>query len=442
MVKILRNVVWLALVLALALNVSISRASAQAVTSPDPHQLPQQFLQKAVPRTFHHAGLAKNGGTTKNGPTTFASTASVAGIDSVANWTGQFTAAGFDDNNNPQSVWPYAMVGAPPESGVTTTIAAPIVPVTVRLLDQNGHVARASNGTRLILRAGSTLAQAVVNSPIFQPFVYTSGIGQYNDQMQRAEFWNRTHHGTNNWHTLLSPSVKRGRTMDIPYGFWFFGLHSDGSIAYFLVDVNTFSGLLFPPTYPVDNTTVIGAAELAGDITTHDMSTFLVNNVYLYDGTPDQCCILGFHSGDIEPGIPSNGNLLRFYVMNFSSWISPGRFGNGFADVAALSHELAETFNDPFINNLTPWWLSVSPVTGAGQCQNFLEVGDVVEVLTALPLFAVPMNGRTYHLQNEALLPWFEFKSPSPAHLAAYSFPDEDTLLSLSPGPLHAGCMP
>jgi hypothetical protein len=441
MVKILGNVVWLALLLALALNVSISYASAQAASSADPHQLPRQFLQNAVPRTFH-ARLAKNGGTTKNGPTTFASTASVAGIDSVANWTGQFTAAGFDGNNNPQSVWPYAMVGTAPESGVTTTISAPIVPVTVRLLDKDGHVARTANGTRLILRSRSTLAQAVVNSPIFQPFVYTSGIGQYNDQMQRAEFWNRTHHGTNHWHTLLSPSVKTGRTMDIPYGFWYYGLNDDGSIAHFLVDANTFVGLLFPPTYPVDNTTVIGAAELAGDITTHDISTFLVNNVYLYDGTPDQCCILGFHSADLEPGIPSNGNLLRLYIMNFSSWVSPGLFRSGAADVTPLSHELAETFNDPFGNNLTPWWLSVDRLTGSGQCQNVMEVGDVVEVLTALPIFAVPMNGRTYHVQNEALLPWFEFQSPSSAHLAAYSFPDEDTLLSLSPGPLHAGCTP
>jgi len=336
------------------------------------------------------------------------------------------------------------MVGTAPESGVTTTISAPIVPVTVRLLDKNGHVARAANGTRLILRAGSSLNRAVVNSPIFQPFVYTSGIGQFNDQMQRAEFWDRIGHEEEggNWHTLLSPSVKMGRTMDIPYGFWHYALYDDGSIAFFLVDANTFVGLLFPPTYPVDNTTVIGAAELAGDITTHDISTFLVNNVYLYDGTVAKCCILGFHEYDIEPGVPSNGNLPRLYVMNFSSWVSPGLFGNGAADVNPLSHELAETFNDPFTNNQTPWWLSVDPVSGNGQCQNVMEVGDVVEVLTALPIFGVPMNGRTYHVQNEALLPWFEFQSPSSAHLAAYSFPDEDTLLSLSPGPLHAGCKP
>ena len=34
----------------------------------------------------------------------------------------------------------------------------------------------------------------------------------------------------------------------------------------------------------------------------------------------------------------------------------PGIF-SGFEDVAVLSHEIAETFADPFVNNLTPWWL-------------------------------------------------------------------------------------
>jgi hypothetical protein len=282
MVKILCNVVWLARVVALALNVSTSRAFAQAASGADPHQLPRQFLKKAVPRRSHLQAPGKNGGITKNAAT---ANAGVPGIDSLANWTGQFRAPGFDGNNNPQSVWPFQMVGAPPESGVTTTITAPIVPVTVRLLDQKGHIARSKNGQRLILRATNDITRAVVNSPIFQPFVYTSGVGQFNDQMMRAEFWDRIHQeeeGTNNYHTLLNPSLKKTREMDIPYGFWHYGLHDDGSIAYFLVDAGTFQNLLFPQTVPVDNTTVIGAAELAGDITTRDMSTFLFNNIYLY----------------------------------------------------------------------------------------------------------------------------------------------------------------
>lgn len=156
----------------------------------------------------------------------------------------------------------------------------------------------------------------------------------------------------------------------------------------------------------------------------------------------NNCCVLGFHSADVEPGDASNGNLQRWYVMNYSSWISPGLFPFGFEDVVALSHEMAETFNDPFISNATPWWESVDGFTGNGICGNILETGDVVEVLTTLPAYTVAMNGRTYHVQNEALFPWFAFESPSPAHLRTYSFPDETTLTSLSPGPLHAGCKP
>ena len=41
---------------------------------------------------------------------------------------------------------------------------------------------------------------------------------------------------------------------------------------------------LFPPT-ATDTTTVMGAAENAGDITTKDMSTFLFPNVFLFNGS-------------------------------------------------------------------------------------------------------------------------------------------------------------
>jgi hypothetical protein len=89
-----------------------------------------------------------------------------------------------------------------------------------------------------------------------------------------------------------------------------------------------------------------------------------------------------------------------------------------------------------------PWWESVDPFTGAGNCQNDREVGDVIEVLDSLnPVSTIPGKRLTYHPQNMALLPWFAFESPSSAHLGAYSFPDETTLMSLSPGPLLPGCV-
>lgn len=45
----------------------------------------------------------------------------------------------------------------------------------------------------------------------------------------------------------------------------------------------------------------------------------------------------------------------------------------------------------------------------------------------------------TYHPQNEALLQWFEFMSPSNALGRAYSYPNASTLTSLS-APQKAGC--
>ena len=124
----------------------------------------------------------------------------------------------------------------------------------------------------------------------------------------------------------------------------------------------------------------------------------------------------------------------RRYVLNYSSWISPGVFKDpSFADVAALSHEMAELFNDPFVNNTTPWWLAPN-----NNCQNNLETGDVIE---GLPHATMPivLKGVTYHVQNEALLQWFAGQTPSSAIGGAYSYPDKTVLTSASKS-LKPGC--
>jgi hypothetical protein len=92
------------------------------------------------------------------------------------------------------------------------------------------------------------------------------------------------------------------------------------------------------------------------------------------------------------------------------------------------SHEVAEWMNDPFTNNVVPPWLAVGP---APFCQGNLETGDVVEELPAADI-AVPLNGVTYHVQTEALLPWFERQSPSTAVAGAYSFPDTSLVTSVA----------
>ncbi|HZC25329.1 MAG TPA: hypothetical protein VE866_18495, partial [Candidatus Binatia bacterium] len=143
------------------------------------------------------------------------------------------------------------------------------------------------------------------------------------------------------------------------------------------------------------------------------------------------CCVLGFHDIDEELGDASNGNRLRFYVMNYSSWITPGIFSGGLQDVTAHSHEVAESFNDPFVgfdglHNVTPFWLNP-----AGQCQDLMEDGDVIEDLPN-PTYPVTVGGVTYHPQTVALLPWFEFQTNSSAIDNAYSYPNESALTALS----------
>jgi len=423
------------------LVVAASPLTTTAQTAIASRQLPATTLLTMKPQ--HPSQSLKKFGATKNAGIQAAVSSGIPGIDSIVNWSDQFVSPGFDSNGNPQSVWPYTMVGNSPQSRRGALITAPVIPVTVQLLGPDGSVALTFGPDKKVID------EAFV-SPEFVPNVYTNGIGQYNDQIMRANFANLLHgEAGEDWHTILLPKLRTARTIKVPFltaggtPAWFSFVNAAGQPVLVAIDDVTFGNLLFPATFPFDSSTPVGAAELAGDITTHDMSTFLFNNTVLFSGgSINNCCILGYHTFDSEPGTAKNGNLPRLYVLNYSSWLSPGLFLFGFQDMTPWSHEMAETFNDPFGNNLTPWWSSVDPFTGSGNCQNDLEVGDVVEVLDSLnPVSTIPGNGLTYHPQNVALFPWFAFESPSPANLGAYSFPDETTLMSLSPGPLLPGCV-
>ena len=423
------------------LAAAASPLATPAQTALASRQLPATALQTMKPQ--HPSENLKQFGTRKNPGVQSAVSSGIPGIDSIVNFSDQFVAPGFDSNGNPQSVWPYTMVGNSPRSGRSALITAPVIPVKVQLLGPDGSVAFTFGPDKKVINSA-------FQSPEFVSNIYTNGVGQLNDQTMRAEFANLLHgEAGDDWHTILRPKLGTARTIKVPFltssgaSAWFVFANAAGQPVLAAIDDVTFSNLLFPATFPFDSSTPVGAAELNGDITTHDLSTFLFNNTVLFSGGDiNNCCTLGFHSFDSEPGTRQNGNLPRLYVLNYATWLSPGLFLFGFQDMTPWSHEMAETFNDPFGSNVTPWWLSVDPFTGGANCQNDLEVGDVVEVLDSLnPVSTIPGNGMTYHPQNEALLPWFASESPSPANLGAYSFPDETTLMSLSPGPLLPGCV-
>ncbi|HEX3764341.1 MAG TPA: hypothetical protein VHW23_36855 [Kofleriaceae bacterium] len=419
---------------------AITTAASQQAVSTSSAQVASNYLRNARPI---HARQAPH--TAASGGITMAAKAQ-SGIDTLINFSSSFTAPGFDGDGNPQSVWPYTMVGRAPEQNRTTRFDNSIIPVTVELLDASGKVGTTATGAPLRMVTGQDTINLTLNSPVFQKSPTTAGNVQITDGVMRSEFFFRAGDGDGDrddqgYHTILDPHLKTARTIQLPFGTYQVAPRADGTCCLFvLADINVFANLIFPPTAD-DTTTVMGAAEHAGDMKTTDITTLLFRDLFLTEG--GGCCVLGFHSVDVEPGTKQNGNRERDFVMAYARYISDGLFGGGFEDVTALSHEIAELFNDPFINNATPWWLSIDPFNPQNAlCQNNLETGDVIEVLSANPVAQVPLHNRTYHPQNEALLPWFAFESPSSAHLGAYSFPDETTIQSLSPGPLLPGCVP
>lgn len=386
-----------------------------------------------------------------------------AGVDTITNFTGHFESQGVFFDGSAHHIWEYSMVGNTPALGGTTVYNAPVVPVSMDLRNAdgspryvkvvNGAVITCTNppdgsapaGCNRLFSDVTPFIQPFINGPVYGNANYSSSPvpTQITDAIQRAEFGNQARA---DWHTLLAPQQRATRTMVLTRGTYQFSLNADGTCCrYILVLDPVFSSKLFPPSTP-DNSTVVGSAEVAHDISTKDISTFMFPNVYLYETNGD-CCVLGYHSFDYEIN-PSNGQP-QFYVLNYSSWISPGIFAsptcaandpeNCFQDVTAHSHEIAETFNDPFvgfdnIHNITPFWLNP-----AGQCQDLMEVGDVIEDLPN-STYPVTLNGATYHPQTEALLPWFEFQGNSQAMDNAYSYPNETALTSLSaPQPLNCG---
>ena len=389
---------------------------ASTAVAQNPYELPADFLKHAHPRVLALPPVAHTGAAAQS------YSDGISGIDSVTNWSGSFQVAepGFV---GPERSWLYNQVGNPPEQGGTTTINAPIIPVSINLLNPDGSIALQYNPGLIV--------PLTLRSPLFQNASFTSSPTptQINDAIERATFWSTM---APDWHTMLNGSVKQGRTISVPAGYYYYALGAGtGCCLYVLLDATEFGALMFPPN-PDDKTTPIGAAENAGDITTQDISTFLFRDTYLYYGDPNDCCVLGYHTYDSEPGDAMNGNREKRYVLNYSSWVTPGLFDVRWIDVTATGHELAETFNDPFVvsdgrHNLSPWWLGPN-----GVCSDVVEVGDVVENL-ANAVFPVTINGRTYHPQNVALLPWFEFQSPSTAIDGAYSYPNESVVPALSP---------
>jgi hypothetical protein len=324
--------------------------------------------------------------------------------NTIPYWSSSFTFHG--------TTFPFSMVGTNPSTtDTTTTVPTVLIPLKFTFSPKSnlggGNFSDVRDPFTVDPVTGLNSVQATLASPIFQTATYPDGVGtvQFGDAIQRATFDKTDGSG---YHVVLgTPTILPEVTFDVPANL------ADVHRISARIDIGWFSDRLH---------------ELLGSlhIDTHTLPIFATYNTLLYlNNNPADCCVLGFHGADTPQCrvfCNVNGNGAQpVQTFIYEAWLSPMVSLNpGVRDIFAMSHETSEWLNDPFTDYLVPPWLALGL---APFCQGNLETGDVLEELANAP-FAVTTSGITFHVQSEALLPWFERQSPSSAVVGAYSYPD------------------
>jgi hypothetical protein len=255
----------------------------------------------------------------------------------------------------------------------------------------------------LIRGPGGTLSQGDAGNQL-----------QLQDATMRAQF-NKT--GTSQYHLILHPNILPPVTINVPRNQGTL-LKSGRGVVFADIDI----GWWAPRIKNLNST--------QGDPT--HLPIYLTNNVLLFVGkSVFNCCVIGFH-GTSPVGIGagstnSNGNA-NVQTFAWASWVQPGIYArpNGgtdwaLQDIHALSHEISEWADDPFVNNtVEPWLTPTAPQYG---CSGLLETGDPVVAIG----FAIGTNtfeqgpnpngtqsaDGYYHPEDEVHLPWFMRLAPN-----------------------------
>jgi hypothetical protein len=307
-----------------------------------------------------------------------------AGAPSVPMWSHTYTAGGTKYKGSMVGKNVFAALAHP-----STTVPTQIVPIALTITD-TGSVYDPSAPDPCL--GGASAVSRTVESPIFTPRTYTLGgkkIGktQFVDAFQRASFWAQTKPtGINpGYHVKLAVSVLPTMHFDISGSEVGTGCTRLGK-----VDIGALAATLLSHL----------ADFSAAGVDSTKFPLLLLSNVVMYDSTPDQCCILGFHTAINNP---YDGGVQTLAVAEYDS---TNRFV-GIHDVGIVTHEVGEWMDDPIGTNPTPSWGNIGQVSG---CQGNLEVGDP---LTGTEMkFKMP-NGVVYHPQEMAFASWFFGLSPS-----------------------------
>jgi hypothetical protein len=331
-------------------------------------------------------------------------------IDTVPYFSSWFITGGKN------SVYPYAMVGQNPKAGGNTNIYTQVIPLVTVLL-YNGSPVAVYDPTAP--NDGDSDINLFVQSPLYDASTTYPGppadTGQFNDTMQRNEF--KTYGG---WHTTLVPTSS--------------GIIWVQFLEYFNGDWTTACGSFCFPVFNINTISNNFANILSSEAPANSTVPVIITDYLTAFDPSGGCCIGGYHTA--QQGIQDPTGILTWawatYIPHSDQAQNPFI---GFEDITALSHELSELINDPFVNTLVSPWVDGSVSFAQGN----LETGDVIEGMSAADsLYQVTLNttagAYTYNPQNEATLPWF---TRNPYNGGVYSWPNEHTL---SQAPHKPGC--
>ena len=235
------------------------------------------------------------------------------------------------------------------------------------------------------------------------------GVTQYSDAFQRGNFWKDVKAKGGTYHNKLNYKFLPAMAYNPPSGdAVIYSTPGLCTTQYGGIEVNAFDLVLKLFYIPGLASKGVGPTNLV---------TFMLYNTTMYDTTPGNCCIGGYHGA-------YNDTITGAGIQTYSpfQWDSAGFFGgpNG-QDAAIMSHEINEWQDDPMGGNPVPAWGHVGQVSG---CQTNLEVGDP---LTGTDVAVVPVFGFNFHLQELAFFSWF-YGGPSIG--AGGKFSDNGTFTS------------
>jgi chitinase len=314
-------------------------------------------------------------------------------------FTGSFETNGKD--------YVYTMAGQKPDAGGSVTIPTVLVPLSLSF-----EAAGKASGGEAVMNADPQIPE-IVRSPIFQKHAFATGVTQYGDAVQRAQFYEKAQ--ANDWHTLLGePRVTPALRIDIPVanGYVLHSKRSGKSLA--IADLDFVQQKLF------EHLADIGAGP-------DKLVIAIARNVAFYSlGDATVCCSVGAHGARLD----ANGTSAQAFVIGsyFEKGVMPR-----YTDIQGISQQIAEWMNDPlhgYKTNLFPGWAQ-PPANlrcgGRGPSSSYL-LEQPSDYLPGANSNEVIAGGKKYHLETIALLPWFAQGPATDTFQHAYSFPDTKAL--------------